>query len=237
MKNILSKIIFAVIAIVFIFCSCDNSSKIARIGFVSNETVLPDSSLYYWGDTMDSDSIIFSNYKYLPLLKNLSDIKVDTFIVQVDIYGIKDTSEISKYYIIDDVKKEDSGSLSVLAHYGRFYLFPYEVVPFPISSISCKNENRPITVEYDYFWRTSNSKLQKGHSAIIGIVYHDKSKNPTLATENPQKSFMYFVGPALNWKRPNNNTLIFKDTIVTKMKNIDLLKEKELKVEKILDLQ
>lgn len=41
----------------------------------------------------------------------------------------------------------------------------------------------------------------------------------------------------MNWKSPQYNTFIFYDTIVPVLNNYELLKDKKLKVEKIIDLQ
>ena len=236
MKNNSFRLFVLVIILTAVFSSCNDSSNQARLAFVSDNTILPDSSIaYFWGDEMNGDSVIFSNYKHLPIIKNVTEYKIDTLYVQANIYGVNDTTEISKYYIIDKVTRENSGSLSVIAHYGRFSLFPYEEIPFPITSIYRK-ENCIFTVEYNYMWTVAKNRYTD-HHAISGMIYHQKFKKSKDGPINLQKSFMNLNRTLMNWKSPRYNTFIFKDTIVPVLNKYDLLKDKELTIEKITDLQ
>jgi len=237
MKNFSFRLFVLAIIITTLFSSCKESSNQARLAFVSDNIILPDSSTaYFWGDIMNGDSVIFSNYKHLPILKNVTEYKIDTLYVQAYIYGVNDTTEISKYYIIDKVtKEEETGKMSVNAHFGRFSLFPYEEIPFPITFIYSK-ENCPFIVEYKYIWIVAK-KRYADHHAISGMVYHQKTQESKVGSVNLQKSFMYLNRTFMNWKNPKYNTFIFKDTIIPVLNKYDLLKDKELKVENIIELQ
>lgn len=139
MKNYSFRLFVLAIIITTAFGSCKDSNNLARLAFVSDNIILPDSTIVYFeGDIMNGDSVISSNYRYLPIIKNVTGNKIDSLYVQANIYGENDTTEISKNYIIDKVTKENSGCFSVIAHYGIISLFPYQEIPFPIISIYSK---------------------------------------------------------------------------------------------------
>ena len=226
---------FIILITSFAFFSCGNNNNDTQISLVSDETILPDSSFVFWGDTMNDDMIVFSDYKYLPKLKNISGTKVDTLIVQATIHGLRDTSEVSRYYIIDDVSREkETNNYNVIAHYGKFTLNPFEVIPFPITSIEARNANRPFIVSFDFYWNVKNGKGKMWKRTIVGVVYHNKpidDKTPL------QKSFILLSRSLLNWQDLQQNTFIYKDTIIPLVRRYDILRNKELSINEISELQ
>lgn len=220
-----------------LFSSCD-SEKQARIDFISKDSILPEGSSIFWGDTMTGDSVFFSSYKYLPKITNNSDVKIDTFYLDVQFHGISDVKEISKYYVVDSIIQEKgSDFLTAYAHYGKFTLLPHEEVPFPVTQISSHNQNRVLMVRYTYF-ASNIGNLKEIHSrSMICYILHEKSEKGSIIKKDNQRTFIALSRTLLPWKNLGKNTWIYKDTIVPEIKNYDLLKGKELKINKISELQ
>ncbi len=197
-----------VFILVFLLYSCSEKNNHADLKFLSDGIILPDTTIYWWGDIMENDSAVFSNYDNIPIIKNMSDEKIDTLYIGVDIYGVSDKSEISKYYIIDSISREETGSLTVKAHYGKFTAYPGEEIPFPIISISSKTENVPFHIQYNILWISQKERFVRNNN-LIGFVYNMNIKDSKLRVKDPEESFIRsFLSLISNHKKPNPSTLI-----------------------------
>lgn len=233
MKSTFHKFLAIILFFSFMAISCDNDDN-PKLSFVSNEISIPDSCVVFWCDLMEGDSIIFSNYKHLPKLKNNCSNEINNIYIEVDIYGIKDTTEINRMYVIDDVIKEDSGHLSVKAHLGKFDILPQEELAFPIISIYTPKENCAFLITYTCHY----IQTQHIHKKVLcGVVYHEGNKYQNLAPTNPEISFLNMARSYIDWQYPRYNSLIYKDMVIPYIEKYDLLKEKDIKIQSISELQ
>lgn len=227
--KIISYILAMTTIVILFFSSCHHSQTKDTITMVSDDTILPDSVNVFWGDISRGDTIVYSSCKHLPLLKNLSNTVIDTFFFAVKVVGITDLSQISKYYKIDSVGKEE-GIYSVSLVYEKTKVNPYEVIPFPLKYSS--NENLAVVL-YSYYYNKAKSKKGKvGHSRLVLVKY-----SPDIVSDyNLQYDFMDLSRRFLNPKNLGCNVFIFRDTLV-EVKRYDMLSGNDMKARKLTDLQ
>lgn len=215
---------------VFFFSSCNYTPTKASIAMVSDETILPDSVNIFWGDISKGDTVIYTSYKHLPFLKNISNSVIDTLYLAVRVFLISDLSQISKYYIIDSVEKEED-TYTVSLVYENPRVNPYEVIPFPLK-YSLSNDQVSL-VQYSYYYNNKGSRKGKvGHNQVLLVTYPSEK-----ALDNRrQYYFMDFSRRFFNTKNLGRNVFIYKDTLV-EVKRYDMLSGNDMKAQKLTDLQ
>lgn len=237
--------LLTVFALSLLMFSC-SENKNAKLAFFSENVILPDNSTIFWGGVTQNDTIYLSKYNDLPILKNVSDIFIDTLLLCVTIDNLKDTSSISQYYLKDYIKfNTETRTYTARLRYAFNSLRPFQEIPFPITLLQRTELNNkiqnadnlkyaiPFHLRYDFYYNIKSS--QKGvivrNINLVGFLFDKRSKR------NLQKDFLDISRRLINWRKNGKNSFIFNDTIVGEIKNYDLLKGENLIIEKIKDLE
>ena len=213
MKKIFLLLTTCLIGLHFICCSkADNAELVIN---ASKTKLSKDIEFIAYGFELNGDSVVFFEHgENVPLLCNNSSETIDNIAIKVAI-STNHIIELSQYYVVDSVVSEENMK-TYFCHYCNNVIGPYADLPFPISKIVSKKENVAFMMEYLY-----NIGEEVNPVSIKNMIvgFHSKKCNPKLAPDNPQLAFFNLASPSLNYYKPNQIAIIYKDTVIPNLEN------------------
>ena len=215
MKKIVLFITTCLISLLFICCG---QTEKAELVINSSKTKLSkDIEFIAYGFELTGDSVVFFEHgENVPLLCNNSSETINNIAAKVAIFTHHNI-ELSQYYVVDSIVPEKNMK-TYYCHYCNNVIGPYAGLPFPISKIVSKKENVAFMMEYLY---NIGEEINPVSVKNFIVGFHSKKSDPKLAPDNPQLAFFNLATPSLNHYKPNQIAIIYKDTVIPTLENVN----------------
>ena len=220
--------------------SCVNPKQadFSDLGFFASNQQLDSSSYFiFYGFPFHGETIDFASQREtLPVIRNKTILSRDPFLLSFEIHSDVPL-EISNSYLIYKYEIDEDGYnvYSITNPYRR--LKPYEEYPFPIIKASPGKESFVAFMSVMYGFALEGPVVSK-KMYILG--YHDATDyNAIRRSDNPQNALI-MLAKSLTWESEGKGkdvALIFRDTVVSPIRNYSIWREHETVNRRLIDLQ
>ena len=228
--------ILLVTAVVLGLTACGGSKQceLNDMHLVSSGKQLDNSSnLIFYGFSFKGNKVDYTKESdRIPHLMNTSEFGRESCLLRMDVFSDSPLTISNRYAIQRSYQNEDEEFCYELVYRGR--IKAYQEFPFPVVGIVSEvEETQTVSMIMAYAFSSDGPVIQK---KLFVIGYPEtRPKNSKNFVPNSQKAFVRLSRALVN--SAEGLSLIYKDTIVSPIRNLNLWNSEKVQDCRLVDLQ